>query len=133
MKTEGRHPEEGSRDARTENNVVPLPRDWFGRREELVPLNGLVEREPRNGRAPQAQFGERFRSRKEKRRERHSREKRGAERETDGNFSHGWKTRDGQIQGGNEGENAGATGVMQAACRICWLKLKMLSNNSLKI
>ena len=58
--------------------------------------NCLVERETRNGRAPQTQFGERLSSRKKKRSERDTRQDRGAERETDGNFSHGWKTRDGQ-------------------------------------
>ena len=38
MKTEGRHPGEGTAEARPDDNVVRLPRDWLGPREELVPL-----------------------------------------------------------------------------------------------
>src|ERR1022692_3040421 len=36
--TEGRQTEQNGRDARTESNVVPFPRDWLGPREELVPF-----------------------------------------------------------------------------------------------
>ena len=38
MKTEGRHPEEDAAEARSDDNVVRLPCDWLGPREELVPL-----------------------------------------------------------------------------------------------
>jgi hypothetical protein len=38
VKTEGRHPEEGTAEARSHDNVVRLPRDWLGPRDELVPL-----------------------------------------------------------------------------------------------
>ncbi len=51
MKTEGRHPGEGTAEARADDNVVRLPRDWLGPRDELVPLAiggdsvGALERE----------------------------------------------------------------------------------------
>lgn len=38
MKTTDRHPEGASRDEQPDANVVRLPRDWLGPREELVPF-----------------------------------------------------------------------------------------------
>src|ERR1700731_32933 len=80
----------------------------------------LIERKPRNRSPPQTHFSKRFSSRKKKRGERHEGQKRGAEREVYGGFSHGWKTADGQVQVGDGAERSGLR-----RCVLC--KVRALS------
>ena len=42
MEPEGPQTEEGGTEVSLESNVVPLPRDWLGPREELVPFGALA-------------------------------------------------------------------------------------------
>jgi hypothetical protein len=42
VETDDRQTEDGGRGARSEDNVVRLPRDWLGPREELVPVGSAV-------------------------------------------------------------------------------------------
>ena len=96
----------------------------------------LVEGETRNdGVVTRVRFDRHIRSREKEWSERQEKcEERGKERDLFENFSHGWKTQDGQIQVG-DGTRSGALalGGVQAACRILYFYLKLLSNSCLKI
>jgi hypothetical protein len=43
VETEGRHGDEGTSEAHAESNVIRLPRDWLGPRDELVPFGPPAE------------------------------------------------------------------------------------------
>lgn len=52
VETEGPHIEEGVTGAQQRDNVVRLPRDWLGPREELVPFGPAAQQSPDDVRPP---------------------------------------------------------------------------------